>query len=574
MDTEVKPMYEWKDIPWQKLERNIFKLQKRIYQASSRGDVKTVHRLQRLLMKSWSARCLAVRRVSQDNQGKKTAGVDGVKSLTPKQRLALVISLDLTQKVSPTRRVRIPKPGTTETRPLGIPTMQDRALQAVVKLALEPEWEAKFEENSYGFRPGRSCHDAVAAIFNSIRYVPKYVLDADITKCFDRINHEALLRKVSTFPKLNRVIKSWLKSGVMEGKTLFPTEEGTPQGGVISPLLANIALHGLETKIKDNYPEFIKVDGIIYTNGTWKPEVIRYADDFLILHRNPQVIQECKKITEEWLQDMGLELKPSKTRIAHTLEKIEGKVGFEFLGFNIRQHRAGRHNCAKNPRKQILGFKTIITPAKEKVKLHYKKLVATIEEYQALPQSLLIQRLNPIIRGWSNYYSTVVSQETFDFLDHLLFNRLLVWAQHRHPKKGRKWIVRKYWKKSWDFCSSDGWELAEHSKTPIKRHAKVKGSASPYDGNWIYWASRKGEHPETPKKVATLLKKQRGKCPYCGLFFKTDDVLEVDHIIPKSHGGKDEYKNWQLLHRHCHDKKTVGDKESPSLGIYDNRPNH
>jgi RNA-directed DNA polymerase len=559
MNTALQPMYEWKNIPWRKLEKNVFKLQRRIYQASNRGDVKTVHRLQRLLMKSWGAKCLAVRRVTQDNQGKKTAGVDGVKSLTPKQRLTLVSGLEINQKVSPTRRVRIPKPGTTETRPLGIPTMNDRALQAIAKLALEPEWEAKFEENSYGFRPGRSCHDAVAAIFNSIRFVPKYALDADISKCFDQINHETLLKKIGTFPKLRRVIKAWLKSGVVDKGALFPTEEGTPQGGVISPLLANIALHGLETRIRENYPEFTKVNGIRYTNGSWKPEIIRYADDFLILHRDLSVIQECKRITEEWLKDMGLELKPSKTRIAHTLEKVEGIAGFEFLGFNICQHKTGKHNSAKNPRKQILGFKTIITPAKEKAKRHYKKLVEIIEAHTALPQNLLIQKLNPVIRGWCNYYSTVVSQETFDTVAHLLFKRLLVWACRRHPRKGKKWVVRKYWQTHWNFKSPDGWELANPAKTSIKRHVKVKGNSSPYDGNWVYWATRKGEHPETPTKVATLLKKQKGKCPYCGLFFKTDDLLEIDHITPKSLGGKDEYKNWQLLHRHCHDKKTSED---------------
>ncbi|UUO16666.1 group II intron reverse transcriptase/maturase [Dolichospermum heterosporum] len=559
MNTALQPMYEWKNIPWRKLEKNVFKLQRRIYQASNRGDVKTVHRLQRLLMKSWSAKCLAVRRVTQDNQGKKTAGVDGVKSLTPKQRLTLVSSLEINQKVNPTRRVRIPKPGSAEKRPLGIPTMNDRALQAIAKIALEPEWEAKFEENSYGFRPGRSCHDAVAAIFNSIRFVPKYALAADISKCFDQINHEALLRKIGTFPKLRRVIKAWLKSGVVDNGTLFPTEEGTPQGGVISPLLANIALHGLETRIRENYPEFTKVNGIRYTNGSWKPEIIRYADDFVILHRDLSVIQECKRITEEWLKDMGLELKPSKTRIAHTLEKVEGIAGFEFLGFNICQHKAGKHNSAKNPRKQILGFKTIITPTKEKAKRHYKKLVEIIEAHTALPQNLLIQKLNPVIRGWCNYYSTVVSQETFDTVAHLLFKRLLVWACRRHPRKGKKWVVRKYWQTHWNFKSPDGWELANPAKTSIKRHVKVKGNSSPYDGNWVYWATRKGEHPETPTKVATLLKKQKGKCPCCGLFFKTDDLLEIDHITPKSLGGKDEYKNWQLLHRHCHDKKTSED---------------
>lgn len=249
-------MYKWKDINWRKAERCVFKLQKQIYKASRRGDVRTVRRLQRLLTKSWTAKCLAVRRVTQDNQGKKTAGVDGIKSLTPKQRLTFVNNLKLGTKVKPTRRVWIPKPGKDEKRPLGIPTMYDRALQGLVKLALEPEWEAKFEPNSYGFRPGRSCHDAIEAIFNAIRYKPKYVLDADIAKCFDKIDHERLLEKLNTYPTLRKQIRAWLKAGVMDGKELFPTSEGTPQGGVISPLLANIALHGMEYRIKELANEF------------------------------------------------------------------------------------------------------------------------------------------------------------------------------------------------------------------------------------------------------------------------------------------------------------------------------
>src|SRR2546423_13194518 len=246
MNTESKPMYGWNDLPWKQFERQVFKLQKRIYRASQRGDMKTVHKLQRLLMNSWSAKCLAVRRVNQDNQHKKTAGIDGMKSPYPTHRLALVSILKLLPQARPVRRVWIPKPGTDEKRPLGIPTMYDRALQALVKLALEPEWEARFEPNSYGFRPGRSCHDAIEAIFGSIRGMPKYVLDADIAKCFDRIIHEALLDKLQTFPLMRRVIQAWLKAGVMDGETLFPTEEGTPQGGVISALLADVALHGLE----------------------------------------------------------------------------------------------------------------------------------------------------------------------------------------------------------------------------------------------------------------------------------------------------------------------------------------
>ncbi|BAZ44689.1 putative reverse transcriptase [Chondrocystis sp. NIES-4102] len=228
----VEPMYEWSDISRSKLEKTVYKLQKRIYKASRRGDVKLVHRFQKLLIKSRSARLLAVRRVTQDNQGRKTAGVDGVKSLTPKQRLILVDKLTLSSKVAPTRRVWIPKPGNEEKRSLGIPTMYDRALEGLVKLVLEPEWEARFEPNSYGFRPGRSCHDAIEAIFKVIRYKPKYVFDADISKCFDNINHSKLLEKLNTYPTLRKQIRAWLKAGVMDGLEFKPTSRGTPQGGV------------------------------------------------------------------------------------------------------------------------------------------------------------------------------------------------------------------------------------------------------------------------------------------------------------------------------------------------------
>jgi RNA-directed DNA polymerase len=345
--TSLKTTAEWRLINWRKLERRVFKLQKRIYRASQRGDIKALRKLQKMLMKSWSARALAVRRVTQDNQGKKTAGVDGLKSLTPKQRLDLVTKLRLGTKASPTRRVWIPKPGTEEKRPLGIPTMNDRALQALVKLALEPEWEARFEPNSYGFRPGRSCHDAIGAIFNSIRYKAKYVLDADIAKCFDRINQEKLLEKLNTFPTLRQQVRSWLKAGVMDGKELFPTSEGTPQGGVISPLLANIALHGMEQRIKE-YVGSLKYLDENKKNRMDSVSLIRYADDFVILHKDLTVVQGCQELISDWLKDMGLELKPSKTRLAHTLNQVENeKPGFNFLGFNIRQFPAGKYRSGK-----------------------------------------------------------------------------------------------------------------------------------------------------------------------------------------------------------------------------------
>jgi len=262
----------WNTIPWKRVQRTVFTLQKRIYRASRRGDVRAVRKLQRLLMRSRSARLLAVRRVTQENQGKKTAGVDGVKSLTPPQRLAWVDTVRRGKRAQPVRRVGIPTPETTEQRPLGIPVIADRALQALAKAALEPEWEARFEPNSYGFRPGRSCQDAIEAMFTALGHKAKYALDADIAKCFDRINHAALLTKVHTSPSLRRQLQAWLKAGVLDNGQLFPTEEGTMQGGNISPLLANIALHGLETVIIQTFPR----SG---SRGFHAPNVIRYADD-------------------------------------------------------------------------------------------------------------------------------------------------------------------------------------------------------------------------------------------------------------------------------------------------------
>jgi RNA-directed DNA polymerase len=570
MNTALQPMYEWKDINWRKLERIIFKLQKRIYKASNRGDVKLVRRLQKLLIKSWAARAISVRRVTQENQGKKTAGVDGVKSLTPKQRLILIKKINLGSKVKPTRRVWIPKPGTEEERPLGIPTMEDRALQALVKLGLEPEWEARFEANSYGFRPGRSCHDAIGAIFCAVKHKSKYVLDADISKCFDRINHDTLLRKLNTYPTLRRQIRAWLKAGVMDGKELFPTPEGTPQGGVISPLLANIALHGIEELIMGLAPKFDlkRPDNtqLSIRDKLKSISLIRYADDFVVLHEDLEVIKLCKSEIEKWLSDIGLELKPSQTRLAHTLNKLDDEEpGFNFLGFNIRQFPVGRYNSGKVKGK-ILGFKTIITPSKDSQKRHYRKVAEVINKSRGLNQATLIKKLNPIIRGWCNYFSTVVSQKVFERLWHLVVWKLLKWGRHCHRNKGRGWIRLKYFKtvdgNNWDFATREGknpLRLIQHSSTEIKRYVKVKGMASPYDGDWIYWSSRMGVHPEIPTRVAKLLKRQKGKCAHCGNYFREGDSIEVDHILPKSIGGRESYDNWQLLHRHCHDTKTAND---------------
>ncbi|BAQ60480.1 retron-type RNA-directed DNA polymerase [Geminocystis sp. NIES-3708] len=561
--TTVQPIdkiNKWSSINWKVVEKQVFRLQKRIYRASQRGDVKLVHSLQRLLIKSYYGKLLATRKVTQDNQGKKTAGVDGIKSLTQKQRVEMVKNLKLKGKSKPTRRVWIPK-ANGEKRPLGIPCMEDRVKQCQVKLALEPQWEAKFEPNSYGFRPARSCHDAIRAIFNSIRLQPKYVLDADIAKCFDKINHEKLLAKLETYPQLKREIKSWLKSGVMDSKQWFPTKEGTPQGGVISPLLANIALHGMELEIK-KFARTLKGDKKANESSL---SLIRYADDFVILHRDIEVIFQCKSIIENWLEEIGLELKPSKTQISHTLYEYEEKIGFDFLGFNIRQYEVGKTHTRINSQGVPLGFKTIIKPSKEKIKTHINKTGNIIRSHKSSPQIALIMELNPVIRGWANYYSSVCSKETYSKCDHLIYKQLKRWSERRHPNKSKSWVVKKYWRTygedNWTFSTrdEDGIRLLNHSKTEIKRHTKVKGEKSPYDGDWIYWTARIGKHPEVSTRMAILLKKQKGKCNHCKLNFKAGDLLEIDHIIPKSKGGKDKYDNLQALHRHCHDDKTTRD---------------
>lgn len=565
-------MYEWNDLPWKVIERNVFKLQKRIYRASSRGHVKVVHNLQKLLLRSWSAKCLATRRVTQDNQGKKTAGIDGIKALSAQQRLDMVNRLNLKLKAQAVRRVWIPKPGSPEKRGLGIPVMADRALQTVAKLALEPEWEAKFEGNSYGFRPGRSCHDALNAIRNSIMFKPKYVLDADIAKCFDRIDHRALLTKLRTFPVLRRLIDSWLKAGILEGETLFPTTQGTPQGGPCSPLLCNIALHGLETMLPSALRRAEKELGkqVLAERLT----VARYADDFVVLHSNLAVIQHCQNIISEWLAELGLELKDSKTRITHTLTPYQGHVGFDFLGCTIRQYKVGKTHSGRYGNRYHstqLGFKTLITPSKTGLKRHLHHLKHVTHAHKAEPQHRLIHKLNPIIRGWANYYAPTNAKRTFVKADFLLFQKLFSWAKFRHPNKSRSWVAAKYWTFSprWQFSDREGHRLAHHSDTTVFHYTKVQQAKSPFDGDWVYWATRLGRHPELPKAKAWLLKTQQGRCTHCGLFFKNEDLLELDHIIPRASGGRDEYKNWQLLHKHCHDRKTANDTQLVVSGTHD-----
>ena len=445
-----------------------------------------------------------------------------------------------------------------------------------MKAALEPEWEALFEASSYGFRPGRSCHDAIRHIKDSIQSKAKYVLDADIAKCFDRINHKALLHKLNQKGKVRRQVKAWLKSGVIDQKVFAATKEGTPQGGVCSPLLANIALHGLSKKLE----EYILTVPLRYPGGEKmrkKDKIssltyIRYADDFVVLHSEKTVILKCREIISNWLSDIGLELKPEKTRLTHTLHKEEsedGIAGFNFLGFNIIQRPAGKYVSARNGQGQVLGFNTFITPTKESVKNHLDKIGETLKAKRNAPQGDVIATLNPIIRGWSNYYkfSDAKTCRILNKIDNLTYLKLRRWGKRKtgSTKKASKKYWHKIGKKKWVFSAimnrSEPFILLEHNEVECSSNSyvKVKGDISPYDGNLVYWSTRRGRYPDTPNRKARLLRYQKGICLWCNLRFREDDIIEEDHKLARALGGKDEWKNLQLLHGHCHDEKTALD---------------
>jgi RNA-directed DNA polymerase len=550
-------MAAWQDIPWAKVHRHVFRLQKRIYQATQDGRVRTARKLQKLLMKSWYARLLAVRRITQDNKGKRTAGIDGVKSLMPEKRLALANGLCLDGKAKPLRRTWIPKRGSAEKRPLGIPTQHNRAQQTLVRQALEPEWEAKLSPQTYGFRPGRSCWDAIEAIFHGIKFRPQFALRVDIAKCFDRIGHDALLTKTQTTPVIRRQLKAWLKAGIWENHQLFPTEAGTPQGGSISPLLALIALHGMDEAITRVYP---------------RARVIMYADDCIVLHEDRQVLEHCQHLLMTWLAEIGLTLNEAKSRISHTLEG--DSPGFTFLGFHIRQYRVGKYHSGKGPGGHRLGYKTLIKPAKANIESHLAEIGQIIRRSRALPQSGLINQLNPKIRGWANYYRIGVSQVAYARLDHLVWVKLRYWAHRRHSTKTIGWVIERYWHRIGNrraFATPptdrDPVHLLTHSEVAIKRHVKVQGNRSPYDGDWVYWSIRQARHPSASPRLARLLKTQQGRCRYCSLFFQHDDRIEVDHINGDHKDSR--YANLQALHGHCHDAKTREHKEYLSPGMRD-----
>ena len=530
---------DWHAIDWQKVHRNVRRLQARIVKATKEKRWGKVKALQRLLTHSFSGKALAVRRVTE-NQGKNTPGVDKVTWNTPHKKINAIYSLrqrDYHPQLL--RRIYIPKKN-GKRRPLGIPVMKCRSMQALYLLALDPVAETLADPNSYGFRPGRSTADAIEQCFKILgkRASPQWILEGDIKGCFDAISHAWLLTHI---PMEKAMLKKWLKAGYMEQHILHPTEAGTPQGGTISPVLANMTLDGLERIVNEIARPTTR------KGRNAKLHLIRYADDFLISSSSKELLeQEVKPAVETFLRERGLTLSPEKTLITH----IED--GFDFLGQHVRKYKTGKRH------------KLLIKPAKKNVAAFLEKVRDLVKANKPLPAGKLIAKLNPIIRGWVNYHRHVVSKKAFSSVDEAIYHTLKRWINRRHPHKSDAWKAKKYFKTcggdNWVFFGKEGeqtWHLTRADNVPITRHVKIRGEANPYDPEWeSYFEKRLDVRMEATLKgkrwLLTLWKEQRGLCPICNQKITKISGWHSHHILWRSKGGSDRAKNRVLLHPTCH----------------------
>ena len=498
--------------------------------------------LQRLISRSYSARLLAIRKVT-GNKGRNTAGIDGKLWRTPQQKLAAVRLLTPKgYRSAPLRRIKIPKTK-GKWRNLGIPTMRDRAMQALYALTLDPVSETLADLNSYGFRKYRCTHDAIARIFSlsSKQDAPGWVLEADIKGCFDHISHEWLLANI---PLERRILKTWLKAGYRENGQLFATKEGTPQGGIISPILANMTLDGLSEAIDGAMG--IKTWGKDRrrVNNPYRIHLIRYADDFVVLCDSQEVlINKVKPAIEKFLAERGLSLSKTKTKISRLTN------GYDFLGQNVRKYKG----------------KLLIKPSGKSIKSLLDKVKQIARTYIGKPVSLMLYRINATLKGWAMYHRHIVSKAVFHRIDSEVFKILWRWCQRRHRNKRKSWLKAKYFKTigtyNWNFFVKDskGKDLVIFKLFPtkIERFVKIRDKANPYSKtDEMYFESRNDyqmlNHYEGRYVLNTLYRRQQGSCPECGEKVTRESSWNIHHILPKYLGGTNKLSNLALLHPHCH----------------------
>ena len=531
--------YAWQEINWRQAKSEVRKIQERIVKAIQMKQWRKSRNLQRLLTRSLSAKQLAVKQVTE-NSGKSTPGIDGEIWSTPQAKTEAIYQLNWKgYRAQPLKRVYIPKID-GRMRPLSIPTICDRAMQSLQKLALEPIAETTGDNHSYGFRPMRQAMDAIEyahQVLLSRKSSAQWLLDADIKSCFDTINHDWLCKNI---PMPKRILKQWLKAGYVEQGSKYPTTMGTPQGGIISPIIANLTLDGLEKLLKSSF----KKNRSKGKND--KVNIVRYADDFIITGSSKELLEsKVKPLVISFLETRGLKLSEGKTAIKHISE------GVDFLGFTIRKYPCG---------------KVITTPSNKSQKDFRINIKTALAQLKAVTQACVIAKLYPIVTGWMHYHKHVAAKRIFSKLDHWLWYKLWAWAKRRHRNKNRKWIKAKYFHR---YQNTDWWfgnwavfnnktifrHIPRMARVAIKRHPLVKGDFNPYDPTWeMYRKTRlnKTMKETTSGMVYRIWTKQKGLCEYCSQLITEATKWHVHHKLSRKSGGLTVLNNLALLHPECH----------------------